>query len=78
MRDRLIVPVTFDPQRGYVAERLDAPAISALSLVHLRRRLEQAEGGAVRLVLDKKAHAERRRRENGGYGGRTQWAGRRT
>jgi len=47
MRERLMISVTFDPQRGYVAERLDAPAISALSLVHLRRRLEQAVASVV-------------------------------
>ena len=61
-----------------LAERGKLTGIEVLSLAHLRRRLEQAEGGAVRLVLDKKAVAERRRRENGGYGGRIQWAGRRT
>jgi hypothetical protein len=71
MRD---ISVTFDERRGgYVAERLDAPAVSALSLIHLRRRLEQAEGGAVRLQLDLRARRERDRRRDGGHGGPQQW-----
>jgi hypothetical protein len=73
MPARLIIPVTYDARVGYIAERAGAPAISALSLVHLRRRLEQSEGTPVRLVLDLRARRERDRRQRGGHGGPQQW-----
>jgi hypothetical protein len=64
MRD---IPVTFDEHRGgYVAERAGAPPVRALSLTHLRRRVEDAEGVEVRLVLDRKARLERDARRRAG------------
>ena len=39
--DRLTVPVTFDPAKGYVATLIDVAApVTALSLNGLRRRVE--------------------------------------
>jgi hypothetical protein len=59
---RLIVAVSFDPRRGYIASHpeLRAP-IAALSLSLLRRRVEGElfGGDDVRLVLDKRARQER-------------------
>jgi hypothetical protein len=67
MRDgRLMVSVTFDEQRGYVASHPELPTITALSLSVLRRRIEERLIGEdhpeVRLVLDRAARVERDRR----------------
>jgi len=69
MRERLMIAVTFDPQRGYVAANDDLPAITALSLSMLRQRVEAhfgSDGAAVRLVLDKRAIREHEQRRRGG------------
>jgi hypothetical protein len=44
MRERLLISVTFDPARGYVAIGDGMPVV-ALSLSSLRRRLEDAHRG---------------------------------
>jgi hypothetical protein len=64
MSDHFIVHVTFDRQRGYVASHPDLPSVTALSLAHLRRRVEgklRGEQADIRLVLDKRARQERDR-----------------
>jgi hypothetical protein len=69
MRNRLIVEVTFDCHRGYVAIHDDLPTITALSLQKLRERIEAhlgIDGAAARLVLDKRARMEHERRRRGG------------
>ena len=80
-REGLIVEVSFDHHRNcYVASHraLRAP-VTAFSLAHLRKRIEdqlKGEGADVRLVLDKKARFERDNRRWGGHGGREQGRGR--
>jgi hypothetical protein len=69
MRERLMIPVTFDPQRGYVTTGGEMLALTALSLSGLRRQLEDAHRGAdieIRLILDKRARMERDQRRRGG------------
>jgi len=65
----LLIDVTFDPRRGYVARHasLREPVI-ALSLSVLRARLGAQLGGAerVRLKLDRAARAQRDQRRCGG------------
>ena len=68
MRERLLIAVTFDPARGYVAEGDGMPVV-ALSLSRLRRRLEDAHAGEdveIRLIHDKRARSERDQRRRGG------------
>jgi hypothetical protein len=68
MRDRLMIEVSFDPARGYVANG-DGKPVVALSLSSLRRKLEDArrgEGIEIRLILDKRARMERDQRRRGG------------
>jgi len=78
-RERVIVEVSFDHQRGqYVASHsaLRSP-VTAFSLTHLRKRIEDQlkdEGGTdIRLVLDKQARQRNHRRSRGGWGGAEQW-----
>jgi hypothetical protein len=69
MRERLMIAVSFDPVRGYVAVHDDLPSITALSLSVLRQRVERhlgVDAAAVRLVLDKRARSERDQRRRGG------------
>ena len=65
----LLIDVTFDPRRGYVARHasLREPVI-ALSLSVLRVRLGAQLGGAerVRLKLDRAAREQRDLRRRGG------------
>jgi hypothetical protein len=63
--DRLVVTVTYDERRGYVASHPDMPPFAALSLAVLRRKVEAALGTRVLLVLDRVARQQRdqRRRE---------------
>jgi hypothetical protein len=67
MTDDLLVDVSFDPARGYVAThpRLAAP-VMALSLTVLRARLGAQLGGDVRLKLDRLAREQRDERRRGG------------
>jgi hypothetical protein len=60
--DRLVVPVTYDEHRGYVASHPDMPPFAALSLALLRRKVEAALGTDALLVLDRVARQERDRR----------------
>jgi hypothetical protein len=72
MPERFEVEVTFDRQRGYVANHPDLPVITALSLRLLRRRIDErliGEDVDVRMMLDRAARAERdARRASGGFG----------
>ena len=65
----LLIDVTYDPARGYVATSpiLPQPVI-ALSLSVLHARLAAQLGGAerVRLKLDRAAQAQRDQRRRGG------------
>jgi hypothetical protein len=75
MRERLMIAVSFDPARGYVADGDGMPVV-ALSLSSLRRKLENAHRGEnieIRLILDKRARMERDQRRKGGHGGAAQW-----
>jgi hypothetical protein len=60
--DRLVVTVTYDERRGYVASHPDLPPFAALSLAVLRRKVEAALGTRVLLALDRVARQERDRR----------------
>ena len=60
--DRLVVTVTYDERRGYVASHPDLPPFAALSLAGLRRKVEAALGTRVLLALDRVARQERNRR----------------
>jgi hypothetical protein len=66
MPERLVVAVTYDPAVGYrTTGGPELPAVSALSLGGLRRRIEIAmlpDDLDVRLVLDRAARMERDRR----------------
>ncbi len=68
--DRLTVPVSFDPAKGYVATIRDVAApVTALSLNGLRRRIEALllpDSVVVRLSLDRDARLERDARRKGG------------
>jgi len=69
MRERLMIPVTFDPQRGYVTAGDAELPLAALSLSGLRRKLEDAHRGEdveIRFVLDRAARMERDQRRRGG------------
>ena len=68
MRERLMIPVTFDPARGYVTAG-ELPPLMALSLSGLRRKLEDAHRGEdveIKLVLDRAARIERDQGRRGG------------
>ena len=60
--DRLVVTVTYDERRGYVASHPDLLPFAALSLAVLRRKVEAALGTRVLLALDRVARQERDRR----------------
>jgi hypothetical protein len=66
MHERLLISVSFDPLKGYVATGSTLPApISALSLNILRKRIEIAllpETVEIKLELDRRARQERDRR----------------
>jgi hypothetical protein len=67
MPDRLPVAVTCD-ERGYVASGEGLPTITALSLAGLRRRIDEhliGQDVIPRLLLDKRARAERDQRRAG-------------
>jgi hypothetical protein len=67
MPDRLPVAVTCD-ERGYVASAEGLPTITALSLAGLRRRIDEhliGQDVIPRLLLDKRARAERDQRRVG-------------
>ena len=67
--DELLIDVTFDPARGYVATHANLPQpVIALSLTVLRARLGAQLGGTaqVRLKLDRLARAQRDDRRRGG------------
>jgi hypothetical protein len=71
--DMLDVSVTFDAERGYVATVAGMPAISALSLSMLRRRIEERllpDSVEVRLMLDRSARRERDAQRRGVRRGR--------
>ena len=64
-----MIPVTYDPARGYVTTDAAQPRLSALSLAGLRRQLEAAYAEAdveITLTLDKRARSERDARRHGG------------
>jgi hypothetical protein len=70
MPERLVVAVTFDAERGYIATapELRSPVV-ALSLGGIRRKIEIAllpDVVDVRLMLDRAARLERDRRRRGG------------
>jgi hypothetical protein len=65
----LLIAVTFDPRRGYVARHPNLPQpVIALSLSVLHARLAAQLGGAerVRLKLDRAAREQRDLRRRGG------------
>ena len=67
--DELLIEVTFDPARGYVATHPNLPQpVIALSLAVLRARLGAQLGGAaqLRLKLDRAARGQRDLRRRGG------------
>jgi hypothetical protein len=76
MSERMLVSVTFDPNKSFVgiADGLRSPVI-ALSLGGLRRRIESLmmpDTVEIRLELDRKARLERDQRRHGGHDG-GQW-----
>jgi hypothetical protein len=66
----LLIDVTYDPRRGYVATHPQLPApVIALSLSALRARVGRQLGlgaNSVRLKLDRAARAQRDERRRGG------------
>jgi hypothetical protein len=70
--DRLLVNVTFVPDRGYTAHHPELPRITALSLNGLRRKLAASlmpDEPQIALVLDREARIERDRRRSAWKGG---------
>jgi hypothetical protein len=79
MRDeRLEVSVTFDERRGYVARADGLPAVTALSLAGVHKRINALlmpdDGVPLKLVLDRAARLERDRRRRGGASRPTDYA----
>ncbi len=69
MSGRLLISVTYDPAKGYVAIHPELPLMTALSLGGLRRKIEIAllpESPEIKLELDKRARTERDHRRRGG------------
>ena len=67
--DGLLIDVTFDPSRGYIATHAKLPQpVIALSLTVLRARIGAQLGGAerVHLKLDRAARAQRDEWRRGG------------
>jgi hypothetical protein len=67
MPERLFVSVTFDPARGYVAAHPELPAVVALSLDGIQRKIESLllpDKALVILQLDHSARLERDRRRS--------------
>jgi hypothetical protein len=64
--NRLVVAVTFDAQRGYVASGPGLESVAAVSLFSLRARIEAQlpPATAVKLDLDRAATRERDSRDS--------------